>query len=313
MAAIKARRLDRSSLLEKKTPNTADSTQNEQNILVTTYHPDDNSVHDIVHANWDLLGRSLKTSFIHKQRPITAYRRPPNLRDLLVKADIKTKNPKTTKINTLEASRDTTQDIPTPPVQEERMRQTTITSFFEPKKDTHSLEGPSTSRGPNPPPNPQLTVNTLKPKRACTNPKCKYCPYLENSGQITCHLNGQFYQTKQQITCQSSNLIYGIECKRCGKHYVGQTKRPVYQRLYEHLRSINHRDEDADGNQNPKPVGLHFAADDHIGKRDLKIHILDFVHFHPDSDKAEVTRRRVEKKWIHRLRCTAPFGMNLSD
>jgi hypothetical protein len=57
-AAIKACRLDRESLLEVKPPKPTDS-NNELNILVTTYHPDDNTIHDIVHDNWDILGKSL--------------------------------------------------------------------------------------------------------------------------------------------------------------------------------------------------------------------------------------------------------------
>jgi hypothetical protein len=60
-------------------------------------------------------------------------------------------------------------------------------------------------------------------------------------------------------------------------------------------------------------VGLHFAASDHIGTQDLKIQVLDFINLHPDSPRAEKIRLRVEKKWIHLLRCPAPNGMNIFD
>ena len=89
-ALIKARRLNRDELLQKKSQKTNSEGEN-QNILVTTYHPNDNTLVDIVNANWDMLGRSLNTSFLNKHRPRLAYRRPPNLRDLLVKADISLK------------------------------------------------------------------------------------------------------------------------------------------------------------------------------------------------------------------------------
>jgi hypothetical protein len=75
---------------------------------------------------------------------------------------------------------------------------------------------------------------------------------------------------------------------------VGQTKRPLYQRLSEHLWSIKICSTEKPFR--PQPVGIHFSASDHIGARDLEIQILDFVHFHPDSKKTEEVRLRVEEK-----------------
>ena len=63
----------------------------DKNILVTTYHPNDRALTEIIHTNWDLLGNNLTTSCLHSNRPIVAYRRPPNLRDMLAKADISIK------------------------------------------------------------------------------------------------------------------------------------------------------------------------------------------------------------------------------
>ena len=37
------------------------------------------------------LAKSVATSFLHKQKPLFAYRRTPNLNDLLVRADVRTK------------------------------------------------------------------------------------------------------------------------------------------------------------------------------------------------------------------------------
>jgi hypothetical protein len=83
-------------------------------------------------------------------------------------------------------------------------------------------------------------------------------------------------------------------------------------RLQEHLRSISNCSKNK-FSEKPQPVALHFSAPDHQGQKDLKIQILDFVHFHPDSDKAKQVRLRVEKRWIHKLRCPAPLGMNIMD
>jgi hypothetical protein len=60
-------------------------------------------------------------------------------------------------------------------------------------------------------------------------------------------------------------------------------------------------------------VGLHFSQKDHQGPKDLEIQILDFINFHPDSEKSENIRKKVERKWIHTLRTPVPDGMNILD
>ena len=35
-----------------------------------------------------------------------------------------------------------------------------------------------------------------------------------------------------------SNLIYIINCSECGLQYIGETKRPLRQRMYEHFKSV---------------------------------------------------------------------------
>jgi hypothetical protein len=154
---------------------------------------------------------------------------------------------------------------------------------------------------------------------ACPKFRCKLCPFVDTSGKITCHTTGQIFETKINVHCHSSNLIYVITCKSCGKHYVGQTKRKPFQRLQEHLWSIKQA-QDAHLNSSPKPlgqkllpVGLHFAQNGHNGQKDVKIQVLDFINLHPDTVRAKNVRLRVEKKWIHTLRCPAPNAMNIFD
>ena len=105
-----------------------------------------------------------------------------------------------------------------------------ITNFFkrEEEPSTSTMNNTST---------PEHT-NKIFIKRTCCNIKCKYCPYINKSGQILCHSTKFTHQNKYNVTCQSSNVIYCITCKRCGQHYVGQTKRKLYLRLRVHLRSI---------------------------------------------------------------------------
>ena len=43
----------------------------------------------------------------------------------------------------------------------------------------------------------------------------------------------------QQITCKSTNLTYMIECLRCKKQYIGETKRMLRERFKEHRQATN--------------------------------------------------------------------------
>ena len=49
---------------------------------------------------------------------------------------------------------------------------------------------------------------------------------------------GEEQYIKEHITCSSKNLIYMIECKKCKKQYIGQTKHRLNERFGEHRRSV---------------------------------------------------------------------------
>ena len=50
---------------------------------------------------------------------------------------------------------------------------------------------------------------------------------------------GEMTQIKQHITCNSTNLTYIIECKKCEKQYIGETKRTLRERFTEHRQATN--------------------------------------------------------------------------
>ena len=296
-AMIQARRKKRSELLSPKTKQTT----MDQPVLVTTFHPNDNTLRDIVQKNWGILGKSTATAFLHKQKPMMSYKRPQNLKDMLTRADVRLKKEKQKSILPNPVFlRETGSTVTT----ENKLKQTQITNFFQ------KGEIPSTSAKHNNTEIEEANQKQIFIRKICFNIKCKSCPYINKSGQILCHSTKFVHEAKHNVTCQSSNLVYCITCKRCGQHYVGQTKRKLCFRLQEHIRSIkNCSHEDV----NPLPVGLHFSQKDHQGPKDLEIQILDFINFHPDSEKSENIRKKVERKWIHTLRTPVPDGMNILD
>jgi peptide-methionine (R)-S-oxide reductase len=87
LALIRARRQERKTLLSA----TKDSTKNknDQNLfLITTFNPMPNTLKQIVSNNWDLMSRSKSTRMLADTNIIFGYRRPKNLKDILVKAKL---------------------------------------------------------------------------------------------------------------------------------------------------------------------------------------------------------------------------------
>ena len=66
---------------------------------------------------------------------------------------------------------------------------------------------------------------------------------------------------KHKVTCELTNLIYIINCKKCGHQYIGETKRPFRNRMYEHHSSVQKFSTDKS-----TPVSRHFSQKDHSVK-----------------------------------------------
>ena len=79
----------------------------------------------------------------------------------------------------------------------------------------------------------------------CPKTACIYCDSMDKTGHIHSYTTKQNYESKFNICCQSSNLVYCLQCNTCGKQYVGQTKRKLLERLREHFNNIrkNHQND----------------------------------------------------------------------
>ena len=131
-------------------------------------------------------------------------------------------------------------------------------------------------------------------------------PYLiDRSGRITSLVTNKEYNTRSQVTCRSNNIVYCLICTKCGKQYVGQTKRPLVERLREHMRNINQ-------NTDIHIVGKHFNESDHNGIKSQSVQIINFAKGHPDSKSSLTMRLELESMWIKRLRSYIPTGLNLA-
>ena len=89
-------------------------------------------------------------------------------------------------------------------------------------------------------------------------------------------MTGEKFYTMQNINCKSSNLIYAITCKTCGKQYVGQTKRTIMARFQGHFYNVKTASQ-------TDAVGLHFSQGDHKGVKDFQITVITFIKTNPES------------------------------
>ena len=315
-AALKVRGLDRQELLSPKKTDSEEITE-PRVFLTTTFHPSDNTLRGIVHKNWDILGQGAQTDNLYKRRLMMGYRRPKNLRDLLVHAGIPRQVgdelvdphhippvPTTTRSQTT-VRPEGTETVP--------IRQRNITEYFQVMAST-SLD----NLGATVPVNPRSKSVDPSMQRKGTHPSkrgfsfcnrvrnCRYCLRLNKSGKITSKTTGKTHDCMTKISCRSSNLIYCITCTKCNMQYVGQTLLRLKDRFVKHFGSV----ENADASLT---VGRHFSEPGHNGIFDMEISILEFIKKPPRSPASTVIRNRVERRWMHLLRTCAPQGLNIDD
>ena len=149
-------------------------------------------------------------------------------------------------------------------------------------------------------------INNTERNR-CTNPKCIFCPLIDKSGTLKTE-RGET-QTRKIVTCNSSNLIYCIECQKCKKLYIGETSRKIKLRMSEHMSKIR--------NKADHELAFHFGRcgghKNHQIHTNFKIYILDFIAMNPKNKNTERLRKTIENNWIHRLRTQSPKGLNTLD
>ena len=200
--------------------------------LVITYNPSLPSIVHIAREHHHNLHTSERMKWATPEPPLIAFRRPKNLRDLLVRAELR---------------------------QNQR----------------------------SPPGN-----------KKCGNPKCKTCSILITESTFSSHSNGKSFTLKSTATCKTTNVIYMIHCKCCGKQYVGETGQTLHQIMNGHRTDVTHNTPD-------KPVADHFNGTGHSAD-DISIMVIERL-WRNDT----VLRKTKESKWIRTLSTAYPNGMNL--
>ena len=79
-----------------------------------------------------------------------------------------------------------------------------------------------------------LTNNNNCDKRGCTRcekSRCQICQFMSNSDSFYSHLAKKEYKVKFSFNCDSSNVVYLVDCVVCGIQYMGNTSKPFSLRF----------------------------------------------------------------------------------
>ena len=129
----------------------------------------------------------------------------------------------------------------------------------------------------------------------CQRPACPVCPHVSVVNTFVVPNSNLALPIFHFLSCDSKNVIYFIQCKKCNKLYVGETSRSLRDRIYEHLLDIRN------ASSSSTILHKHFAYSCSISD----FAFLAFAH-HPSQN----TRRQREMHWIRTLDSCSPHGLN---
>ena len=74
----------------------------------------------------------------------------------------------------------------------------------------------------------------------CNSKACLTCSSFVSDQSFKSNLTARIYETQtyEQLTCRSSDVVYGIHCICCGLMYVGETGRSLRSRINGHRAGI---------------------------------------------------------------------------
>ena len=135
--------------------------------------------------------------------------------------------------------------------------------------------------------------------RGCDRPRCSTCKIHSQATSSFCSTtNKNKYYIKDNIYCNTTNLVYLITCRSCKKQYVGETGRALRDRLNDHVSAIK--------NKSKTPIAVHFNSESH-SILDLSITPIEIIKNVIDSTQCRLNR---ERQWQNKLNTRYPVGIN---
>ena len=132
--------------------------------------------------------------------------------------------------------------------------------------------------------------------RPCSTPGCLCCTCM--SGRERIQAPTGTYATPFDTSCDSTGLVYLIECKLCTSRncYVGQTSRTLKERMAGHRAAYN--------NNKNMPLYIHFRRRGHTFAQ-ASVTVLQVLH-----TPSEENLLQAEANWMKALNSKIPNGLN---
>lgn len=135
--------------------------------------------------------------------------------------------------------------------------------------------------------------------KACRSSRCLTCKlHASDKNHFESTKKVAKFTFKDNLSCNSTNIIYLITCRKCGIQYVGETKRELRERLTNHRSDIKTRKLTA--------IGIHFNGSEH-SVLDVQAVAIEQIIEGPFSD---ITRKQREQFWQNKLCTKFPDGLN---
>ena len=131
--------------------------------------------------------------------------------------------------------------------------------------------------------------------KRCNKPTCVICPYVKTGHLVKSTNTDKIVTLTSSYNCETSGIIYKIDCLKCTQEYIGQSGRTLAKRFGEHLGYVR--------NKSKEPTGKHFNLPGHRTS-DMQISILEKVH-----TKSRAVRETRESLYIKEFQ-TELRGMN---
>ena len=145
---------------------------------------------------------------------------------------------------------------------------------------------------------PALRSKRKNPGMKNCGKMCTACPFVKQGRHINNKQN-PIWKINKNVNCETSNIIYLIECTKCKERYIGETKRSLRARLADHRGYVNNQRVDV-------ATGAHFNKPGH-GLSNLSITIIE-----KQKNENDQYRKEREKYFINKFN-THYKGMNKNN
>ena len=134
--------------------------------------------------------------------------------------------------------------------------------------------------------------HTPKFSQPCFKPRCKMFQHMDTTQTITNRISHS-YPIRGNFNCQSTNIVYVLNCDICGIQYVGESSNTMNACCRGHVSTIR--------TSKDCPVALHYRSYNHT--------IEDFTITVVDKEQEKNRRLKLEELWITLLDTVTPKGL----